>query len=309
MTRQGLDAVKERIAKAQEQLAAQLASLQSSDDWRRTLERMAILGPTSINRYSFRNILLLMAQCPEARNVATFNAWKELGRTVKRGAKSLTVLRPRIVRVKDIDAENPSEPQTLLAGFSYLNVFDVEQTEGAPIPEPLRPRPIETPEGFGWTIEALRALVMTLPGVAGITLRNRRPGDHPTAGGWFDLNTHQIVVISSEVPAAQQIKTLLHEVAHAILHDDGEHHATSTAEVEAESTAFVVSHALGLDTAAYSLPYVATWALEGQTKEPTRAVAAVGERVRKAAVVMLSALNLTTIGELDSTAPVTAESQ
>lgn len=231
-----------------------------------------------------------MAQRPEVRNAATFNAWKEHGRTVKAGAKGLTILRPRIIKLKDAEAQGAEGETSKLAGFSYLNVFDLEQTEGEPIPEPIRPQNIETPEGFGWTVETLRASVVTLPGVGGITLRHRGPGDHPHAAGWFELKTHQIVVILGEAPQAQQLKTVLHEVAHAVLHGDGEHHATPTAEVEAESTAFVVSHALGLDTGAYSLPYVATWALASDVKEPTKAVAAVGERVRKAAAVILSAL-------------------
>lgn len=287
---QSIEAVKARVQKAQEQLDAQLAALQTSDDWRRTLERMAILGPVSINRFSFRNILLLLAQRPEVRHAATFNAWHAKGRHVKKGEKGLTVLRPRIVKEKGTDAQGAPTERQKLAGFSYLTVFGFEQTDGEPLPEPIRPQHIETPEGFGWTVDTLRELVKTIPGVAGITLRHRGPGDHPLAAGWFDLRTHQIVVILGETPPAQQLKTLLHEVAHAILHGDGEHHATPTAEVEAESTAFVAAHALGLDTAAYSLPYVATWALAGDEKEPTKAVAAAGERIRKAAGVILAAL-------------------
>jgi hypothetical protein len=121
-------------------------------------------------------------------------------------------------------------------------------------------------------------------------LRHRGPGDIPIAAGWYDLRTHEIVVILGETSDAQTAKTLFHEIAHAILHGDGEHHATPTAEVEAESTAFVVAHALGFDTSAYSLPYVATWATRSDEKHPTRAVAAVGERIRKAAAQILTAL-------------------
>lgn len=287
---QNLDAVKAKIAKAQEQLETQLAALQTSDDWRHTLERMAILGPTSINRFSFRNILLLLAQRPSITHAATFNAWHAKGRHVKKGEKGLTVLRPRIVKEKGTDAQGAATERSKLAGFSYLTVFGLEQTDGEALPEPLRPQHIETPEGFGWTVDTLRDVVKSIPGVAGIALRHRGPGDHPQAAGWFDLMTHQIVVIVDETPPAQQLKTLLHEVAHAILHGDGEHHATPTAEVEAESTAFVAAHALGLDTAAYSLPYVATWALAGDEKQPTKAVAAAGERIRKAAGIILAAL-------------------
>lgn len=285
-----IEAVKEKVARAQEQLEAQLAALQTSDDWRRTLECMAILGPTSINRFSFRNLMLLLAQRPTVRNAATFNAWHRIGRHVRKGEKALTVLRPRIVKERSTNVQGATTESTRVAGFSYLTVFALEQTDGEPIPEPVRPQNLDTPEGWTWTVDAMRDLVKTLPGVAGITLRHRGAEDHPAAAGWYELRTREIVVILGETSPAQQLKTLMHEVAHSILHGDGEHHATPTAEVEAESTAFVVAHALGFDTSAYSLPYVATWALAGDQKQPTKAVAAAGERIRKAAGAILAVL-------------------
>lgn len=251
-----LDAVKARIEKAQEQLQTQLAALQTSDDWKRTLEFMAILGPLSITRFSFRNFVLLLAQRPSIRHAATFNGWLARERHVKKGEKGLTVLRPRFIKERSTDSDGTASERQKLAGFSYLTVFGLDQTDGQALPEPVRPQ----------------------------------PDDNPTAGGWFHLQTHQIVVITGETSPAQQFKTLAHEVAHAILHGDGDHHARSTAEVEAESTAYVVAHALGLDTSSYSLPYVATWALAADEKEPTRVVALVGERVRKAASLILGVL-------------------
>jgi hypothetical protein len=76
-------------------------------------------------------------------------------------------------------------------------------------------------------------LVTTLPGGAGITLGHGGTGDHPAAAGWYELRTREIVVILGETSPAQQLQTLMHEVTHSILHGDGEHHATPTAEVEA----------------------------------------------------------------------------
>jgi len=283
-----IDAVKAKVAKAQEQLEERLAALQTSDDWTATLERMAILGATSISRYSFRNIMLLTAQRPFIRQAATFNGWQQYGRSVKRGEKGLTVLRPRIIKKRD--ATGGQAEENIIAGFSYLTVFDLEQTEGEPLPPAIQAADVATPEGFEWTVERLRELVGTLPGIAGIPLRARNADDYCDVAGWFELRSHQIVVLTGESAQAHQLKTLLHEVAHAILHGDGERHVTATAEVEAESTAFVVAHALGLDTSSFSLPYVATWALSNGEKSPTKAVALVGERIRKAAVVIFGAL-------------------
>jgi antirestriction protein ArdC len=52
------------------------------------------------------------------------------------------------------------------------------------------------------------------------------------------------------------------EIAHALLHD-GERNRP-LAELEAESTAYVVCQQLGLDTGDYSFGYVAAWAGGGE---------------------------------------------
>lgn len=284
------DVVNEKLEKAQAQLEAALTSLKSSDDWKAAMRRLAILGPLSVNRFSFRNLLLLAAQAPESRHVATFKAWLARDRHVRKGEKALTVLRPRIVPVAGVDDAGAPAKKSKLVGFSYMSVFALEQTDGAPLPEPMLPRRFDTPEGFAWTAQTLRELVAKLPGVGGIQLRPRQPGDLQHAAGWFHRVTTDIVVISGETSEAQQFKTLLHEVAHALLHGVEDHHSRPVQEVEAESTAFVVAHALGLDTASYSLPYVAQWALEGEGQDATKLVAAAGERIRKAAGAMLEAL-------------------
>ena len=52
--------------------------------------------------------------------------------------------------------------------------------------------------------------------------------------------TRQIVVVENGNKAAM-FKTMVHEVAHALLHGGENHHAYAWNEVEAESTAFVES--------------------------------------------------------------------
>lgn len=288
--KQSAEAIKAKVEHAQQQLEAQLQALQTSEDWKRTLERMAVLGRTSINRFSFNNILLLLSQRPETRHAATFNAWLKRGRYVRKGEKGLHVLKPRINLVRDTDAAGATTESRRLLGFSYLTVFALEQTEGEELPLAIEPCDFSAPEGFEWTVEQLREVVKTLPHVSSIELRPRQKGDYAGAAGWFHKVTHQIVVITGESSPAQTLSVLLHEVAHSILHGDGEHHATPTAEVEAESTAFVVAHALGLDTSSFSLPYVATWVGRSNEKNPTKAVSEVGERIRKAAALILSTL-------------------
>lgn len=280
---QRIDDVKAKVEKAKQQLEEGLTRLQSSDDWKATLQLMALLGPTRISRFSFRNILLLVMQRPDVRHAATFNAWRKKGRMVQKGQKALTVLRPRFAKTTKPDG---SEEEKELIGFSALSVFALEQTDGPELGKPLQPEDFTTPDGFNHTVEKLKEVALTLPHVAGIELRERRADDGDGVYGWFNRKTKQIVVLTDTSPA-QQFATLAHELAHAILHGNGEHHDVAVKEVEAESTAFVVCSALGLDTGSFSLPYVAHWA---KGDDATKEVAKAGERIRKASSSILDAL-------------------
>lgn len=91
------------------------------------------------------------------------------------------------------------------------------------------------------------------------------------------------IAIDESLSDLQALKTMCHETAHSILHDSVEAEARSTMEVEAESTAFVVMHALGLDSAEYSLGYVAHWA-----KGDMKLVQDVAVRVQKCAKQILA---------------------
>jgi hypothetical protein len=55
------------------------------------------------------------------------------------------------------------------------------------------------------------------------------------------------------------LKTLVHELGHALLHGEGVQPSREIAEAEVESVAFVVLDALGLASDNYSFPYVAQW--------------------------------------------------
>lgn len=59
---------------------------------------------------------------------------------------------------------------------------------------------------------------------------------------------------------AQAVKTLIHELGHALLHAEGPVASREAAEVEVESVAFIVCDAIGLDSGDYSFPYVTRWA-------------------------------------------------
>ncbi len=312
---QWLADTKVRVEKAKQALESGLQALQSSDDWKRTLAAMAALGPARLGRLSFRNALLVLLERPHTRHVATFGAWKKLGRSVSKGSKALTILQPRFAP-KDAEVEaigRSDEPGQKLVGFKPLSVFALEQTEGPQLPAPRAEQDLQTPAGFAWGVDQLKSVALGLPEVAGIELRGRKPGDPEAARGWYVPATKNIVVVTHELPAgannvsragashataagseqgkpvseAMCFRTLAHEVAHALLHPKDDHHSTPEREVEAESAAFVVCHALGLDTSDVSFPYVAEWA---HGTEAVKMLASTGQRILGAATKLLEVL-------------------
>ncbi len=288
---QWLADTKVKVEKAKAALEAGLAALQSSDDWRRTLEAMAALGPARLGRLSFRNALLVLMERPDARHVATFKTWQRLGRQVSKGSKGLTILRPRFAP-KGSKSDEPAiggseDPALKLVGFKPLSVFALEQTEGPALPAPRVEKDLQTPEGFAWGIEQLRSVAGKVASIGGIELRPRQEGDPSKARGWYVPKTRQIVVVTGENSPAMQFRCLAHEIAHAMLHPEGDHHSTPEREVEAESTAFVVCHALGFDTSDVSFPYVAEWA---HGTDAAKQLASTGQRILKAATALLEPL-------------------
>jgi antirestriction protein ArdC len=86
------------------------------------------------------------------------------------------------------------------------------------------------------------------------------------------------------------VKTLAHELAHAILHEDHEDYVRNRGqyELEAESTAYVVCQTLGIDSSEYSFGYVTSWA--GGGDEAQKKIRESGQKIQKAAHRIIGAL-------------------
>ncbi|HWE54346.1 MAG TPA: ArdC-like ssDNA-binding domain-containing protein [Acidimicrobiales bacterium] len=265
----------DRLHELQEQLEQQVAELVSGEDWARMLETAS-----RFHRYSANNVMLIMAQMSTASRVAGFNTWKQLGRSVRKGEHAIRILAPCKYKVETDDGD----PRWILRGFTTACVFDISQTEGADIPD-IRPVLLagEAPAGL-W--DALAKQVAT----AGFTLDR---GDCGGANGVTNYAT-RTVTVRADVDDAQACKTLAHELAHVLLHDRTdsawslcmEPGSRRLAEIEAESVAYIVCHAQGLATGAYSLPYVASW-----SRGDIQTVRRTAETVCKAAGVILAGLD------------------
>lgn len=256
-------------AGALEILRRGVRDLLTSAGWRR-----ALAFRQQFHAYSFFNISLILAQMPDARLVAGYRAWQKNGRQVRRGERGLAILAPLLRR----DANDPD--RQVLTGFRTVRVFDVSQTDGHPIPLTPRPQPLlDTPND----LQRLRdhdQRLLAWCATEGVTVTFDLR--HPHALGVYRPREREIA-LRPGLSQLQAFKTLVHEVAHHLLHQGPDER--STAELEAESTAFLVCHALGIDASSYSFAYLAGWS-DGDLE----ALLAAGDRASKAASSILAAL-------------------
>jgi antirestriction protein ArdC len=230
----------------------QVETLRSSEGWLAWLETAS-----KFREYSFRNQVLILAQCPDATRVAGYRVWQGLGRQVRRGEKGLAILAPSIRKTADTD---DSETTSRIVGFCVVRVFDVSQTEGDDLPEISRPDVRRSdPDLYGRLIgvAARNDLVVTT------TINGPN-----SARGWFERNMRRITIVDT-YPLASQTRTLLHELGHAF-DDDLSLEARADRELVAESVAFLVGSALGVELSDASTHYATSW---GASSERLQALA------------------------------------
>jgi antirestriction protein ArdC len=253
-------------------LEAGIEQLQSEQAWRDYLSTQA-----RFHQYSFGNVLLMARQRPTATRVAGFHAWKDLGYSVRKGEKGIAILAPITVTRREETPEGEVEVRRLV-NFRVVYVFDVAQVDAGPKAKPLGSFPgCERLQG-----EAPAELVDRLSSIAseiGYRVEFSASLEHPAANGQCDFS-HQLITVRPDLGGAQTIKTFAHELAHAILHDSWTlQMSREQRELEAESTAFVVCQALGIDSSSYSFAYVTSWT----GKDAAKLIRASGERIQKAA--------------------------
>jgi hypothetical protein len=203
------------------------------------------------HRYSPNNVLLILAQRPEAAQVAGYRTWKSLGRQVRKGERGIAILAPVVAKRTDEQVTEPDQEQgRVLRGFRVTHVFDVDQTDGPELPN-IGPNEVQT-RPPAWLWQRLAAQVAD----AGYSLDR---GETAPAYGYVDHNSRH-VRIRADVPIGQACKTLAHEISHIHLHPNGYPPGERPrCEVEAESVAYIVSSVAGLPSDEYSVPYVAGW--------------------------------------------------
>ena len=239
-----------------------------------------LLTMSKFHNYSFNNTLLIAMQRPDATLVAGYNAWKnKFNRYVKKGEKGIQIIAPAPVKEREerekIDKDTgltvlneSGEPEIevverVIPRFRVTTVFDYAQTDGEPLPT------LEVNE-LTARVKDYTLLKEAIEQVSPVLIRFGEIEGN--AKGYYSHMDKEICV-RADMGESQTIKTMIHEVAHAMLHDSdqmkqrGEEKDQLTKETEAESIAFTVCSVLGIDTSDYSFPYVASWASGKELKE------------------------------------------
>ena len=264
----------DRTDQLHRELLDRVAKLRSSEEW-----LQAMTAAARFHDYSLGNWLLLWSQAEQRGTTVTrpagYRTWQSMGRQVRRGERGYQILAPITRRVTRDDEE-----ERVVCGFRVVHVFDVSQTEGEPLPD-VGPRRL-TGDGDARILEVGIGMIEDhgyrfgldrLRGPNGVT----RPGAKQ-------------VMVEADLDGAQLTKTTIHELAHVLMHtDDGRIDCRGRVEVEAESVAYVVCAAAGLDTSPYSIPYVAGWA--GTTTNAEETLLRTGERIVATARRVLAVLD------------------
>jgi antirestriction protein ArdC len=206
-------------------------------------------------KYSWNNSLLIAIQRPSATRVAGFRAWLGFGRHVRKGEKGIAILAPVICKRKCTDAQGDTTDESSdtttaerrLVAFRIAHVFDLAQTDGQDLPE------FATVQG-----EPRQHLMSLKNFVATQDIALEYDIAIAPARGISQGGTIKLL---PDTAPAEEFSTLVHELAHEMLHkSDRRAQTTKTIrETEAEAVAFVVCQAIGLDTNTAAADYIALY--------------------------------------------------
>ena len=258
---------------------------------------------SKFHNYSFNNTLLIAMQKPDASLVAGFSSWKNnFGRNVMKGEKGIKIIAPSPFTVKqEVEKTDPQtgkpvigkdgkpvteEKEIKVPAYKVVSVFDVSQTEGRELPD------IAVDELTG-DVDRFKDFFAALEQVSPVPVGFEKieGGAH----GYYHLEEKRIA-IDEGMSDLQTLKTAIHEIAHAKLHDIDLNAPKEeqkprvdrrTREVEAESVAYTVCQHYGLDTSDYSFGYVVGWSSGKELAELKGSL----ETIRNTAAEMINAID------------------
>ncbi|MFZ2577864.1 MAG: ArdC-like ssDNA-binding domain-containing protein [Lactococcus hircilactis] len=216
-------------------------------------------------KYSYGNVRLIESQAPDAHHVASFKKWKDLGTSVKKGSKAVYIYAPSTYKVKDKNGKVIKDEKGEAETKTYFKLVPVFTDQSVEHPE-LLPQQVYAVKGDFEDKDTFVNLYRTFMKVSPVpVLMDNING---TAHGYYDVIKNNIV-IQANMGQLQTVKTMIHEITHAMLHSNSSavfgDRDYQRQEFEAESVAYVVSNHLGIDSSEYSFGYLASWTQGGKT--------------------------------------------
>ncbi len=279
----------QKRAAERELMAEAVEKLRSSEGWQRWLDVRR-----HFRTYSFHNQLLIAHQRPGATRVAGFRRWLSLGYAVRKGEHGPRIWAPcppskkQLREWKEAGADPDAKPRTY---FRLVAVFDRSQVD--PLPEflggsvDLDP-PVEPVGGDG--LAHLFAPLAAFGASLGYTVVVEEiPG---SAQGYCAPRRQRIGVeaVSEEFSPNAQVATELHELAHALMRcerqDEDPELTYAEEEVVVECIAYTVCSTVGLDTAGFSVPYLASWSNGGEVERYAALIDRLATRLEDAALAL-----------------------
>lgn len=215
-------------------LAAQLES-GKSESLARFLDTMA-----KFHQYSWGNVMMILAQKPDAKHVAGIRTWNRLGRVVRKGEKGIAIFAPMRFKAKEDRAASDEEGERI--GFRVVHVFDVSQTEGEPMPEPA-----SVAGDPARHLQDLKRVVAE----KGIALEY-----HEELGSAKGRSCKGTIKLLQGMSLAEEYAVLSHELAHELMHLDRRGMDRRRAELEAEAVAFVLCRFAALESGTAHSDYI-----------------------------------------------------
>ena len=223
----------------------------TSEKYRELLRVMSLF-----HNYSANNCLLIALQCPHASYVAGYTSWRNnFHRQVKKGEKAIRIISPVKYKKKNEDDEEEER-----IGFKSASVFDISSTVQIDGMNPVQIG-VEDLQGH---VENYKDFLDAFQSVSPVPV-DFRLFDGDARGYYSDIE--KIIVIQDGMTERQSVKTLVHEIAHAMLHTKEQLQEykkdRKQKELEAESVAYIVCEHYGFDSEDYSFPYILSWGGSG----------------------------------------------
>ncbi|WP_237049354.1 ArdC-like ssDNA-binding domain-containing protein [Lentibacillus amyloliquefaciens] len=276
----------------------------SIDSYFQSEEKMAeyLKFMTQFHNYSLRNTALIQGQFKGAQAVGSYNFWKEKGFQVQKGEKALKILVPNKTapkfktvegKWKNMKYATEQEREQIEKGkleerkskhyFSVGNVFDVSQTNAKASDLP-KIFPNKWMEGDVKHYDVMLESMYKIGKQLNVSIGEPFEELGAAKGVFYHSSTDNNnghIGLNPRNGELQNVKTLLHELAHARLHNPKNvNYKTMPAEekeYQAEMTAYAVASYFNIDTSDYSLPYLANWTQNKEMEDKSKLLEGVRE--------------------------------